>query len=250
MNGETEAVRKEVLGYLYTRFYESDDPHGEFLHASQIVQELNQRFSFTELLIYATLSRLHDLGLLEGKDWSSKDGPCWLYKINAFGLEEAEQYGAAPSDELVSSILSGIGSMHITDSWHKALERRSKDPDGAITSARTLLEDVCKHILDEEGIAYRDTKDDLPKLYRKVTEVLNLAPDQQTEKVFRQILGGCQAVVEGLGSIRSKIGDAHGKGQNAVKPSQRHAALAVNLAGAMSTFLIETWVSKSREPNQ
>ena len=28
------------------------------------------------------------------------------------------------------------------------LQRRFDDPDGAITAARTLLETVCKHILD------------------------------------------------------------------------------------------------------
>jgi hypothetical protein len=48
-------------------------------------------------------------------------------------------------------------------------------------------------------------------------------------------------VVEGLGSLRNKIGDAHGTGKAAVRPAPRHAQLAVNLAGAMTTFLIETW---------
>jgi hypothetical protein len=41
--------------------------------------------------------------------------------------------------------------------------------------------------------------------------------------------------------LRNKIGDAHGKGKAAVKPAARHAQLAVNLAGAMATFIVETW---------
>jgi hypothetical protein len=61
-----------------------------------------------------------------------------------------------------------------------ALERRSDDPEGAITSARTLLETVCKHILDEGGIKYDDDAD-LPKLYRVTADVLDLAPSQQSE---------------------------------------------------------------------
>jgi hypothetical protein len=44
--------------------------------------------------------------------------------------------------------------------------------------------------------------------------------------------------------LRNKIGDAHGKGGKPVKPSPRHAALAVNLAGTMATFLVETWLAK------
>lgn len=40
--------------------------------------------------------------------------------------------------------------------------------------------------------------DDLPVLYRKLSEVLKLAPDDHTEQVFIQILGSCQSVVESL----------------------------------------------------
>jgi hypothetical protein len=43
----------------------------------------------------------------------------------------------------------------------KALERREQDPDGAITSAWTLLEEVCRFVLDSEGETY-DEKADLP----------------------------------------------------------------------------------------
>lgn len=37
------------------------------------------------------------------------------------------------------------------------------DPEGAITAARTLLETVCKHILDERGVDY-EADADLPAL--------------------------------------------------------------------------------------
>ncbi len=53
-----------------------------------------------------------------------------------------------------------------TSIWKKALERRHSDPDGAITSARTLLETVCKRILDEAGDVRIRTEEDLPALYR------------------------------------------------------------------------------------
>ena len=56
-----------------------------------------------------------------------------------------------------------------------------------------------------------------------------------------QILGGCSTVVEGLGAVRNKLSDSHGKGKGRAKPGPRHARLAVNLAGAMATFLVETY---------
>jgi hypothetical protein len=127
--------------------------------------------------------------------------------------------------------------------WEKALARRHTDPDGAITTARTLLETVCKRILDEAGETYSD-KDDMPVLYRAVAIRLQIAPSQHTEDAFKRILGGATSVVEGLGSLRNKIGDAHGRGGKPVRPTARHAHLAVNLAGAMATFLVDTWAAR------
>ena len=73
------------------------------------------------------------------------------------------------------------------------------------------------------------------------SEKLNLAPSQHSEEAFKRILGGCTSVVEGLGSLRNKVGDAHARGKRQVRVLPRHAHLAVNLAGAMALYLIETW---------
>jgi len=78
-------------------------------------------------------------------------------------------------------------------------------------------------------------------LYKTTSKTLKMSPSQHTEDIFKQILGGCHSVVQGLGALRSKVGDAHGQGKRAVKPAPRHAELAVNLAGAMATFIAQTW---------
>jgi hypothetical protein len=158
-------------------------------------------------------------------------------------LDLLESGAHSPADRPISSTLESFDVEGVHKVWEKALARRKTDPDGAITAARTLLETVCKRILDEEEVAYAET-DDLPKLYRQAAQSLSLAPDQHSEDAFRRILGGCTSVVEGLGTLRNKIGDAHGKGGKPVRPAARHAHLAVNLAGAMATFLLETWMTK------
>jgi len=147
---------------------------------------------------------------------------------------------AQPADDDIFAILINFDTEQVHIAWQKALERRNQDPEAAITMARTLIESVCKHILDEAGISHSD-KDDLPKLYKETAKQLNLAPEQHQEEVFKQILGGCQTVIQGLGTLRNKLSDAHGKGKKAIKPSPRHAALAVNLAGSMAAFLVATW---------
>jgi hypothetical protein len=130
--------------------------------------------------------------------------------------------------------------------WQEALSRRLSDPRAAITSARTLLEDTCKWILDEAGVEFKD-EDDLPILYRHLAKLLKLAPDGHTEQIFKQILGSCQSIVESLGAIRNKLSDAHSQGPKRAKPHPRHAELAVNLAGTMATFLIATWEARQAE---
>lgn len=155
-------------------------------------------------------------------------------------LEKLEMSESVPSDDVVNIIVKKIDSEYINTLWHKALERRSTDPEGAITLARTLLESTCKYILDEYQVDYGNAPD-INQLYRLVSKGLNLAPSQHTEQTFKQILGGCSSIVEGLGSLRNKVGDAHGQGKTNFKPSPRHAELAVNLAGTMAVFLFSTW---------
>jgi hypothetical protein len=155
-------------------------------------------------------------------------------------LESRPSTSVQPSDE---QLLSKLSPEAVQAVWNRALERRISDPEGAITSARALLETVCKHILDDLSVSY-DEKADLPRLYRLTSEGLKIAPSQHTEQVFKQILGGCTSVVEGLGALRNRLGDAHGGGRARVRPAPRHAQLAVNLAGAMTSFLVATWEAR------
>ncbi|PPU45502.1 abortive phage resistance protein [Xanthomonas arboricola] len=159
-------------------------------------------------------------------------------------LDALDRRIGAPSDLVVSMTLENFDASHVQAAWSKALDRRSSDPEGAITSARTLIESVCKHILDESNASYDDAAD-LPKLYKATAEVLSLAPSQHTEQIFKQILGGCTSVVEGLGSLRNRLSDAHGKGRAGSKPAARHAELAVNLSGALAIYLLATWNARS-----
>lgn len=155
-------------------------------------------------------------------------------------IEHLEANDRSPGAAAIGPVLERFDSEHVAAVWHKALDRRVADPEGAITAARTLLETVCKHVLDAAGVLYA-TDADLPKLWALAAEQLNLAPHQHQETVFKAILGNCQSVVNNLGTIRNRVGDAHGHGRNPVKPKARHAELAVNLAGTMASFIVSTW---------
>lgn len=150
-------------------------------------------------------------------------------------LQHLEQSNTTPIDTVIV-----FDEAHIHAQWQKAIDRKISDPEGAITMARTLLESILKHILNEQKIVYGDNLE-LSELYKEVAKSLNLAPEQHQEQIFKQILGGANGIVSGLGAMRNKLGDAHGTVKSAIKPKERHSELAVNLAGSMAIFLYKTF---------
>jgi hypothetical protein len=117
------------------------------------------------------------------KGISPKWAPRRQHVRDAFSplFNHLEDLNRAPVDGVASEVLAAFDATSVQVVWQKALDRRHTDPEGAITSARTLLETVCKRILDEGGPAYGD-KDDLPKLYGSVAGKLQIAPSQHTER--------------------------------------------------------------------
>lgn len=154
--------------------------------------------------------------------------------------------GGGAADATITNGLDVYDAPAVQAFWAKALERRTTDPDGAVTAASTLLEEVCKHIIEDSGADW-EAKWNVPKLYSEAAKVLKLAPSQHQEEVFKTILGNCQSVVQSIGSLRNKGGDAHAGGRSRVPFKPRHAALTVNLAGSMALFLIETWQARVEE---
>src|SRR5439155_508305 len=177
---------------------------------------------------------------IQGKFPTYRERRRYLWEEFVPLLDMLERSKHPPASSSVSDALTALDSDVVHEHWQRALARLLDEPDGAITSSRTLLESVLKHILDDEGIQY-DNGADLPRLCGLTMDALQLSPGKQTERLFRQILGACVAIVEGVGALRNKLGDAHGMSKVQPKPDARHAELAVNLAGAVATFLVATW---------
>ena len=135
--------------------------------------------------------------------------------------------------------LQAINSQSIIDDWNRMLTAAEIDPEDAITSARALVESTCKAILEELEIPYED-RWNLGRLYKEAAQALQLSPSGYHEQVFKQILSGMFSVSHGLAEVRNAFGDAHGKGKQPVRATPRHARLAVNAAGTLAVFLLET----------
>lgn len=169
----------------------------------------------------------------------------FLYESLSPLFDAAEQGAALPIGEAVVRLLKSCDSGTVAEAWARIQARREADPEGAITAARALLESTCKHVLDALNVEY-GRSEELPALYKKAAAAMNLAPQNHNEQVFKEILSGCISVVGGLAAMRNALGDAHGKAAKSPKPAARHADLAINLSGAISSFLIETYEERYR----
>lgn len=152
----------------------------------------------------------------------------------------------SPADSDIESTIARISSEYINSLWTKALLRRKTDSDGAITTAKTLIEAICKYILTDLDIPYSNDMD-INQLYSLVSKGLNLSPDQYIDKQIKRVLGNCQAVIGGVAYLRNKIGDAHAADPRVFIPKEGEAELAVNLSGAIATYLIKIWERKKLE---
>lgn len=159
----------------------------------------------------------------------------------------------AASVDTLTKILEKLDSKAVQHDFEKAIERTEKDPTGALTSACSLLESVFKNIL-------LATKTELPSketiqgLRDAVNQKLELTPmhaksrpSEYAEDIV-MVLQGLSSVVQGIGSLRTHAGDAHGRSKP-ITIDGRIARLAIHTASTMALFYIETWQWKSNAPS-
>lgn len=155
-------------------------------------------------------------------------------------LTHLEQEETIPSDENISRTIKEASWDSVNDTWEKLLERRKTDPEGSITASRTLLEDVCKCILDENNIEY-STKTGLPTLSEKALMSIELHPSQANEDSIRKLLGLCTSGCNIIGEFRNKYGDSHGNGIKKDVSDPMYVEFIVNVSGAIAKLMIEKW---------
>jgi len=134
----------------------------------------------------------------------------------------------------------------------RALEAAERDPESAVTSASSTLESVCRSILVELGQPL-PAKKDIRTLFRAVAQHLQLGADRSDldraiAEDVKTILGGLATITQGIGALRTKFGDAHGRERGYARIDGRIADLAINASSTISLFLLETW--QKRYPNR
>lgn len=155
-------------------------------------------------------------------------------------------------NRVVTENLCELNLPIVKEQLQKCEQRISnEDYDGAVTNARSLLETICKHILNEASIKYKEGEN-LPCYYKKVANVLKMEPSlYKGTEAFQEVLSGFISVVNGIASIRNKFSDSHGANPlEKYRIDKRHATLVVNAARTIAEYLITVLEQKkTHNPN-
>lgn len=215
----------------------------------ELLNQINSEEGGFEKLVSITITLLDPLDYIDNEDKLEEVIEYLNKRLKYDGFEIVktgtsytivEAGGTAPVIEIFGS--TTLSLPNVKADFERALSCIDSDPGGAITSACSTLESVVKSILDGLGKPYPKDQSIQPLVSTTLKE-LKLAPDQYSEAEIKRILGGLINIPAGIGVLRTKYGDAHGKGTHFAQLLPRHARLAVNAATTIGLFLLETYLS-------
>jgi hypothetical protein len=117
-----------------------------------------------------------------------------------------------------------------------------KDPELAIGTAKEFVETVCKTILKERSVSFKDDED-LPKLvYLTFQEVkpMDGIDSKEAMELMKKTIGSLSTITQSIAQLRNVHGTGHGKDAGTIVLEPRHAALVVNSAAALTLFLYQS----------
>jgi Abortive infection C-terminus len=117
----------------------------------------------------------------------------------------------------------------------------SGDLEGAITTARSMLEAVLVELETRLSGAAGNHGGNLPKQYKVVAKLLRI--EDPLDDSFQELARGLVQIVNGLAAVRNKMSDAHAREK---RPAAHHAHVVVNAANTVATFLVESYLIRQR----
>ena len=130
--------------------------------------------------------------------------------------------------------------------FERALANVEKDPPAAITAACSILESLFKVYIEDNAIEMPSDQS-LKPLWRAASKHLGLDPSAIEDDDVKKVLSGLNSVVDGIGSLRTHAGSAHGHGRRPSQIHARHSRLAIHSSHTLVGFFIETWDQRKRK---
>lgn len=147
----------------------------------------------------------------------------------------------------IGGTLERLDMRRARQAWQKISQRLVIDDlEGAISSTRTLLEDISKKILVATGSQIGATEN-LSALCKKALIAVLPQVDVQEEHLTR-FSRTAAGLIEQLALYRNAFGDAHGSAQER-EIEKAQAQYAIELAQATATFLVHCYASYVERQN-
>lgn len=150
---------------------------------------------------------------------------------------------AAPEFVMHGARAAMAGGLSHIEEQVKGIERAvAENPGLAFDLAKTVVESVCRTILTERKIVF-DPDDDLPRLFRTVTNNLPMLPvlassEAEARRSLAQTLNGLHTALQGVCELRNAYGFAsHGADGPRPAMESAQAGLAAQAADAIVGFL-------------
>lgn len=259
------AVVSDVCGRRYTHAQIDN-----FMEAAGIERELppagNRQVKTRAWLQHANRTCSDPLGTLgkllievmEVQDWSPK----WDAEVVEPQRERIRQtLGAYGLSYLTGGYIIAVGATTVSRTLHDIINSRDltglqtefdriyenveSDPASAVTASCALLESLFKIYIEETGLEM-PSEESIKPLWKAIRKDLNLDPALVEDADLKTILTGLAATVEGIGSLRTHKGSAHGRGKTVYKLKPRHARLTAHAAFTLASFVLEAWGERGR----
>lgn len=188
------------------------------------------------------------------------------YIFNSFGIKYGDEYCAfdnkriyirnilqsttmlqiirlAKSENVLTKLikvdeLSELNNSFIEEQIEKCnMKIEYGDYDGAITNARSLLEEVLLEIEKKIDGCATEYDGKIVKLYKRVRKKMNL-DSSDVDNYLKDICTGLASVINGLASLSNNSSDRHAR---KFKPDKRHAIFCVDSSFIMCRFLYDSY---------
>ena len=166
------------------------------------------------------------------------------------GAQTVDEAANLPLQQLSGGLIDAATRLSFGDvieQWKEAQSALVTNPIDATTRASSLIETLCKHILHMEHIPLPSSETIQP-LFAAASRSLTLGPEQQSTNDLRDIMQAMKSLVAAIGALRTHAGTAHGRGPGHQPISLRGARMAVNTAGVLATFLMDSLLAQSQNP--
>ena len=159
------------------------------------------------------------------------------HELRCFG----NNYVITSVDDVPAMSIPSINT--IDRSYIKDMANRAQEDielgnfDSALTKARTLLEEVFCWAIERKG-ERPSSSGDVGKMFSQVKCLYNIHADKTMDRRICDLVNGLNKIVDSIGQMRNKQGDAHGVGASRVNIEDYHARLAVNAAANVADFVL------------